>query len=59
MGSPLSPVVVDFLIDSFEAEMLGLAPLKPIFYRCYMDATLLVWPHAFFQQMLTNKFSSL
>lgn len=41
MGSPLSPVVANLFMEEFETS----APLKPSFYRRYVDDTLLVWPH--------------
>ncbi|XP_046401606.1 uncharacterized protein LOC124167667 [Ischnura elegans] len=45
MGSPLSPVIANFFMESFEEEALSSATLKPrCFYR-YVDDTFIIWPH--------------
>lgn len=42
MGSHLSSVIADFLIESFEKTAFEVAPLK---LTLYMDNTFLIWPH--------------
>lgn len=46
MGSPLSSVVADFLMEDFEKLVIASAPLKPSLYKCNIDDTRTVWPHS-------------
>lgn len=32
-------------MEAFEAEALDTAPLKPKFYKHFVDDTLIIWPH--------------
>lgn len=45
MGSALPSVVANFLMESFENEMLNMASLKPMLYRSYVDDNFLIWSH--------------
>lgn len=47
MGSPLSSIVVDFVMECFEKHALEEAPLKPALYKRYIDDTLVIWPRGF------------
>lgn len=47
MGSPLSPIIVDFYMEAFEASPLQVVTLAPLFYRRYVDDTFLVWSHGY------------
>ena len=45
MGSPLSPVVANFFMESFETTALDTAVLKPTCWFRYVDDTFVIWPH--------------
>lgn len=44
-GSPPILCHGNFLMEGFEKLALAAAPLKPSLYKCYIDDTLVVWPH--------------
>jgi hypothetical protein len=45
MGSPLSPIVANLYMESFEKKAIDSYPLKPLRWRCYVDDTNVLWPH--------------
>jgi hypothetical protein len=45
MGSPLSPVFANFYMEFFEEMALDRAPHNPLYWFCYVDDTLVIWPH--------------
>lgn len=45
MGSPLSPIVANLYMESFERKALSLARLTPTMWRRYLDDTFVLWPH--------------
>jgi len=45
MGSSLSPVVANILIEHFESLALSNFHLKPKCWFCFVDDTLVIWPH--------------
>jgi hypothetical protein len=44
MGSPLSPVVCNIYLETFEAEAIRDFPAKPVRYIRYMDDIFIEWP---------------
>lgn len=46
MCCPLSLVVTNFFMESFETEMLNTTPLKPALYWHFVEDTLLICPHS-------------
>ena len=45
MGSPLSPVVANIFMESFEEQALHSYQVKPKMWVRYVDDTFTVWPH--------------
>jgi predicted GIY-YIG superfamily endonuclease len=45
MGSPLSPIVANLYMESFEKKAIDSYPLKPLRWKCYVDDTNVLWPH--------------
>ena len=45
MGSPLSPAIANFYMESFEASALETAALKPVCWYRYVDDTFVIWSH--------------
>lgn len=45
MASPLSSIVADVYMEAFEQSTLDVVTYKPLWYQCYVDDTLLIWPH--------------
>ena len=46
MGTKLAPAYANLFMGKLEHEILSHAPLKPIFYKRYIDDILLLWPHS-------------
>jgi hypothetical protein len=44
MGSLLCPVQANFYMEGYKKVALEFAPLKPIWWFCYVD-TFIIWPH--------------
>jgi predicted GIY-YIG superfamily endonuclease len=45
MGSPLSPIVANLYMESFEKKAIDSYPLKPLRWKRYVDDTNVLWPH--------------
>jgi retron-type reverse transcriptase len=45
MGSLLSPVIANFIMDAFEEKALKQASHKPLCWFRYVDDTFVIWPH--------------
>ena len=59
MGSPLSPIVADLFMESFEQEALNSANDKPKLWVRFVDNTFVIWQHGLdklepFQQHLNS-----
>jgi hypothetical protein len=52
MGSPLSPVIVNFFMEDFEKKAIEQATHKPVCWFRYVDDTFVIWPHD--QEKLTE-----
>ncbi|XP_059066646.1 uncharacterized protein LOC131857886 [Cryptomeria japonica] len=64
MGSPLSPVIANIFMEHFEEVALHSFPLKPKWWKRYMDDTNVCWPHGLdmleeFHTHLNNIFPSI
>jgi len=57
MGSPLSPVVADLILQKLESSILDNFPFKPIFYFRYVDDIALSVPRTSVDSLL-DKFNS-
>jgi len=57
MGSPLSPIVADLIMQSLELQTLNNLPFVPIFYFRYVDDIALAAPN-FYLNTLLSKFNS-
>lgn len=44
MGSPLSTVVANLYMESFENQAIEMASVKPILWLRYADDTFIMWP---------------
>ena len=45
MGSPLSPIVANIFMESFETLALNSYPLKPKVWKIFVDDTNIIWAH--------------
>ena len=45
MGSPLSPIVANLYMESFENKAPSSTRLTPTVWRRYVDDTFVLWPH--------------
>ena len=45
MGSPLSPIIANIYMESFEKAVIDSFPLKPKRWKLCVDNTDVVWPH--------------
>ena len=56
MGSPLSPILADPYMKSFEANTTETADKKPLVWLCYVVDTFVMWPHGLdsLDQFLTH-----
>ena len=45
MGSPLSPIVANLFMESFEQKALESAVIRPKMWLRYVDDTFVLWPH--------------
>ncbi|GJQ66139.1 hypothetical protein Trydic_g4204 [Trypoxylus dichotomus] len=45
MGSPLSPVMANIFMESFEHEANESSRMKPKCWYRYVDDTFVIWPH--------------
>ena len=46
MGTKLAPAYANLFMGKLENAILSHAPLKPSFYRRYIDDILILWPHS-------------
>jgi len=52
MGSPLSPVIVNFFMEDFEKKAIEQATHKPVCWFRYVGDIFVIWPHT--QEKLTE-----
>ncbi|XP_076352553.1 uncharacterized protein LOC143247881 [Tachypleus tridentatus] len=45
MGSPLSPILADIFMEDFEERVPSSTPIKPSFYKRFVDDTFVIWHH--------------
>jgi len=45
MGSSLSPVVANLVMEDFETKALASTPFQPKHWKMFVDDTCVVWPH--------------
>ena len=45
MGSPLFPVVANLYMEAFEKDAIESFPLKPKWWKRFVDDTNINWPH--------------
>ena len=45
MGSPLSTIIANLYMESFERKALASTPLTPTLWLRYVDDTFTLWPH--------------
>ena len=57
--SPLSPVLANIYIESFEEMALGSTSLKPSMWLRYVDDTFILWPHQEDVQILLDHVNSI
>ena len=46
MGTKLAPAYANIFMGKLEHSILSTAPLKPLFYKRYIDDILILWPHS-------------
>ena len=46
MGTKLAPAYANIFMGKLEQSVLSAAPLKPSYYRRYIDDILILWPHS-------------
>ena len=46
MGTKLAPAYANIFMGKLEHSILSRATLKPLFYKCYIDDILILWPHS-------------
>ena len=46
MGTKLAPAYANIFMDQLEQTILSSAPLKPSYYKRYIDDILMLWPHS-------------
>ena len=46
MGTKLAPAYANIFMGKLEHSIFSQAPLKPIFYKRYIDDILILWPHS-------------
>ena len=46
MGTKLAPAYANIFMGKLEQSILSHAPLKPSFYRCFIDDIFMFWPHS-------------
>ena len=46
MGTKLAPAYANIFMGKLEHNILSHAPLKPSFYKRYIDDILIIWPHS-------------
>ena len=46
VGTKLVPAYANILMGKLERNILPCAPLKPSFYKQYIDDVLIIWPHS-------------
>jgi len=57
MGSPLSPIVADLMLQKLEYSVIGELLVKPIFYYRFVDDIALAAPYSSLNDLL-HKFNS-
>ena len=45
MGSPLACILANIFMEFFESELVNRLPLKPAFWRRYVDDIICIWQH--------------
>ena len=45
MGSPLACILANLYMEFFESELVSRLPLKPAFWRRYVDDIICIWQH--------------
>ena len=46
MGTKLAPAYANIFMGKLEHSILSTVPLKPLFYKRYIDDILILWPHS-------------
>ena len=46
MGMHLAPAYANIFMGNFEHNILSHAPIKPSFYKHYINDIILLWPHS-------------
>ena len=45
MGSPLSCILANIMMECIESELISLFPIKPALWVRYVDDIFCIWPH--------------